>query len=194
MTFHTIGDSHCCYGWHTVPQVMINPIGPKLCFSIARDGIDLSKFTIKQGDTVVFCLGEIDCRCHVHKYINNTTTYETVINEIVARYFVRIREAVERIGKLKVCIYNVVPPVQKFNEEQNPEYPHLGTDEERKTYVLYFNKKLKEKCREYGYVFFDIYDKYTDSNGFLKRELSDGRIHIANGIHIRNFINQNRLR
>ena len=47
-----------------------------------------------------------------------------------------------------MCVYNVVPPVQKHNTHENLEYPYLGTDEERKKYVLYFNKKLKQKCIE----------------------------------------------
>ena len=69
----------------------------------------------------------------------------------------------------------------------------MGTDEERKSYVLYFNEKIKEKCIEKGYVFFNIYDKYEDENGFLKKELSDGNVHIKDGSHITNFINEKKL-
>ena len=44
--------------------------------------------------------------------------------------------------KLKnICVYNFVPPIQKYNTAENPEYPYLGTDEERKHYALYFNLK-----------------------------------------------------
>ena len=76
---------------------------------------------------------------------------------------------------------------------ENSYYPYLGTDEERKQYVLYFNKKLKEKCIENNYIFFDIYNNYTDENGFLRKNLSDGNVHIAKGIHISNFIKENNL-
>ena len=94
--------------------------------------------------------------------------------------------------KLKnVCVYNVVPPIQKHNKVENPEYPYLGTDEERKQYVLYFNKKLKEKCIEYNYIFFDVYEKYIDENGFLRKDLSDDSVHIRDGSHILSFINEN---
>ena len=96
--------------------------------------------------------------------------------------------------KLKnVCVYNVVPPIQKYNTGENPQYPYLGTDEERKNYVLYFNKKLKEKCSEKNMVFFDVYDKYIDENGFLRKDLSDDIVHIKNGIHIANFIKKHDL-
>ena len=76
---------------------------------------------------------------------------------------------------------------------ENPEYPYLGSDEERKNYVLYFNKKIREKCIEKNYIFFDIYDKYIDENGFLRKDLSDGNVHIGNGVYINNFINDNNL-
>ena len=69
----------------------------------------------------------------------------------------------------------------------------MGTDEERKSYVLYFNEKIREKCIEKGYIFFDIYDKYTDENGFLRKELSDGNVHIRDGTYISKFITENKL-
>jgi hypothetical protein len=33
----------------------------------------------------------------------------------------------------------------------------LGTDEERKKYTLYFNKKIKEKCIEKEYIYILIF-------------------------------------
>jgi hypothetical protein len=69
----------------------------------------------------------------------------------------------------------------------------LGTDEERRQYVLYFNEKLREKCIERGYIFFDIYNNYIDKNGFLSKYLSDGNVHIENGIYISKFIKENNL-
>jgi hypothetical protein len=91
--------------------------------------------------------------------------------------------------KLKhVCIYNVLPTVNKYNTAENPQYPYLGSDEERKSYVLYMNQKLKEKCIENGYIFFDIYNEYIDSNGYLRKDMSDDNVHIKNGVYIDNFI------
>ena len=142
-----------------------------------------------------FCLGEIDCRCHIHKHITETTTYQDIINNIVDNYFeaIELNVYISQIKLKNVCVYNVVPPIQKYNTWECPEYPYLGTDEERKRYVLYFNKKLKEKCIEKGYIFFDIYNNYIDKNGFLRKDLSDGNVHIGNGIYISNFIKENNL-
>jgi len=195
MSIHTIGDSHSGYGWNGIIQHNLNAL---LCYSFGKDKLnrcDIRNFNIKDGDTIIFCLGEIDCRCHVHKHITETTTYQDIINNIVDNYFeaIELNISISQIKLKNICVYNVVPPIQKYNTVENPKYPFLGTDEERKQYVLYFNKKLKEKCIEKKYIFFDIYNKYIDENGYLKKNLSDGNVHIHNGIYIRNFIKENNL-
>ena len=77
------------------------------------------------------------------------------------------------------------------NTAENPRFPYLGTDNERKMYVLYFNEKLKQKCIEYNFLFFDIYNNYIDSNGFLNKSLSDGNVHIRDGVYLKEFIEHN---
>ena len=196
MSIHTIGDSHSHNGWS---GIINHHLGPLLCYSFGKEQLNrcnINNFSIKDGDTVIFCLGEIDCRCHIHKHINKINTYQDIINNIIDNYFEAIKLNIINLQiKLKnICVYNVVPPVQKYNTIENLEYPYLGSDEERKNYVLYFNKKLKEKCIKNNYIFFDIYDKYTDENGFLKKDLSDGNVHIRDGIYITNFINKNNIK
>ena len=191
MSIHTIGDSHSGNGW---TGIIHHYLGPVLCYSFGKEKLnrcDIRNFNIKDGDTIVFCLGEIDCRCHIHKHITETTTYQDIINNIVDNYFeaIELNVSISQIKLKNVCVYNVVPPIQKYNTLENPDYPYLGTDEERKQYVLYFNQKLKEKCIEKKYIFFDIYNNYIDENGFLRKDLSDGNVHIGNAIYISEFIN-----
>lgn len=197
MSIHTIGDSHSDNGWSGVVK---HHLGPVLCYSFGKEKLnrcDIRNFNIQDGDTIIFCLGEIDCRCHVHKHVTNASTYQDIIHNIVDRYFeaIELNVSIAQIKLKNVCVYNVVPPIQKHNTHENPEYPYLGSDEERKQYVLYFNEKLKEKCREKKYIFFDIYNHYTDENGFLSKELSDGNVHISNGkgMYISNFMNEHLL-
>jgi len=192
MSIHTIGDSHCMAGWE---GVITHHIGALLCYSFGiqkLDRIDIRLFNINDGDTIIFCLGEIDCRCQIHKHITDLLKYETIIDNIIYNYFEAINLNLTNSNiKLKnICIFNVVPPVQKYNCYENPSYPFLGTDEERKSYVLYFNKKLKEECIKKNYIFFDVYDNYCDENGYLIKNLSDDNVHIKNGIYITNFINK----
>jgi hypothetical protein len=192
MSIHTIGDSHSGFGWSGIIQ---HHLGPLLCFSFGKDKLnrcDIRNFNIKDGDTIIFCLGEIDCRCHINKHVTDTLTYENIIDNIVENYFdaIELNIITSQIKLKNVCVYNVVPPIEKYNTLENSQFPYLGTDEERKQYTLYFNKKIKEKCFEKKYIFFDIYNNYIDKNGFLRKDLSDGNVHIANGVYIGNFINE----
>lgn len=195
MSIHTIGDSHSYNGWTGITH---HHIGPLLCYSFGKEKMnrcDIRNFDIKDGDTIIFCFGEIDCRCHIHKHVTDTTTYQSIINNIVHNYFeaIELNVTISQLNMKNVCVYNVVPPIQKHNTLENPDYPYLGTDEQRKQYVLYFNEKLKEKCVEKKYVFFDVYNHYIDDNGFLKKELSDGNVHIRNGMYISQFIKENNI-
>jgi hypothetical protein len=190
---HTLGDSHSYNGWSGIVNHYLDS---RLCYSFGRDQLqfcDLRNFDIVDGDTIIFCLGEIDCRCNIHKHIQ-TNSYETVINNIIEKYFEAIQLNITTSQlKLKTCVYNVPPPSQKHTTIENPERPYLGTDEERKKYTLYFNKKIKEKCVEYNYLFFDVYHHYTDEHGFLNKELSDGNVHIKDGKYITQFMVEHNL-
>jgi hypothetical protein len=196
MTIHTIGDSHASLGGSK--EIIKHHLGEGLCYSFGikkLDRCDIRNFDFKDGDTIIFSLGEIDCRCHVHKHITRSKTYQDVIDDIVNNYIeaIELNISVSKINFRNVSVYNVVPPIQRWNTWENSEFPYLGTDEERKQYVLYFNKKLKERCNEKKYIFFDIYNNYTDENGFLRKDLSDGNVHIANEIYINKFIKDNNL-
>jgi hypothetical protein len=190
MALHTVGDSHSYAGWPS--ETITHYLGAPLCYTFGKEVLnkcDIRDFDLKEGDTLVFCFGEIDCRCHVHKHINEHTTYESIIDEIIDSYINAVNVNLITVQtKIKVCLYNVIPPIRKLDMEENPEFPFLGTDEERKKYILYFNKTLKTRCEENGFIFFDIYDNYLDDEGFLRRDMGDGNVHIADGIHLSNFI------
>lgn len=190
MTIHTVGDSHCYAGW---TGVISHHLGPVLCYSFGKEPLercDLRKYDLKEGDTIVFCFGEIDCRCHIQKHVTETVSYQEIIDQIVRHYFEAIETTVKasQVQLKKVCVYNVVPPVQKGNTAANHQYPYLGTDEERRNYTLYINQLLKEKCKEANYLFIDIYDSYKDESGFLRKDLSDGNVHIKVGTFLADFL------
>ena len=98
MKIHTIGDSHSVHPWNKIDNIIIHHQGPKLCYSIGRDGINLTNLNIKENDLLIFCFGEIDCRCHIIKYITETKTYKDIIDEIVNNYFIAIHKAVSELN------------------------------------------------------------------------------------------------
>ena len=192
-TIHTFGDSHCKHGWQMMNGVVAHHVGPVLCHTF---GTDLSRFTLRDhefrhGDTIVFSFGEIDCRCHVYKQSTEIRPYTQVIDSLVHNYFKSIQIRTAGIPFYRICVYNIVPPVRKDTFEDT-DYPCRGTDDERKMYVQYFNKKLKEYCIQYEYMFIDVYDDFADADGFLQTDLSDGTVHIDRKEPLVNFI-QDRL-
>jgi hypothetical protein len=198
MSIHTFGDSHASNihsGWKDCKNVIAHHLGGVLCFSFGKETLkrcDIRNYNLKDGDTIIFCFGEIDCRNHIHKHITNKNNYKMIIQSIISNYLAAIKLNLKICStKIKnVCIYNVIPPIRYREEPPNHPFPYLGSDEERKQYVLYFNSLLKNACIENNFIYFDIYDKCSDSEGFLNKELSDGNCHLKDGIHMNEFINK----
>jgi hypothetical protein len=193
--FHTFGDSHCREGWNKIfingqQLSRIHWIGPLLCYSFGKDkllriNIADTKYNVKENDYVCFSVGEIDCRCHIHKHINNNS-YQDIIDKIVENYSIAIEENIKQFTLLNVCIFSITPTKKMNGIIDNSEYGYKGSDIERRNYTEYFNKCLKNMCNKYNYIFIDVYDKYQ-LDGYLNSEFSDkDNIHINNPIHIIN--------
>lgn len=212
MQVHTIGDSHSIAGWESISNIFIHHLGPILAYSFGRDGLSRNNIknsigcmndtvsasrvfsNINENDIVIFCFGEIDCRGHVHKHITPDKSYKVVIDEIITKYFESIDANVRQFNKLHVCVYNVVPSIEKEKtaielQQKHPEWPFLGTNEERCSYVHYFNMRAGEECAKRNYTFIDLFDKYADENGFLNGALSDGLTHIKSTEPLMEFMN-----
>ena len=216
MKIHTFGDSHSYFAWKDIlPKglkrlifkyrrfcnsnefidIRTHRLGPVLCYSFGRDvfskcDISLKKYKVLDGDIVVFAFGEIDCRCHINKYDSNS--YVSLIDQIVKNYIIAIKRNVQKCNaKLHaVCIFNIPPPASRDKTNENPNYPFLGDDETRKSYHLYFNTKLLEEAKNNGYKFIDVYEQYSDNNGYLSEKYSDGKVHIKNPYYIKEYFHE----
>lgn len=195
---HTIGDSHAKIPWEKIPSVKVHYLRAILAFSAGRDGlkrVNISNIGLKPNDSIIFCFGEIDCRGHIHKHLTEDNTYQKQIDLIVKKYFDTIKLNKDLIKfDINIAVNNVVPAYEtQTGQRHHPQFPFLGSNEDRKTYVKYFNSQLKKYCDLNNYLFIDVYDKYTDSKGFLNKSLSDGDIHIGNTKHLFNFLKENFL-
>ena len=188
---HTIGDSHgggvtgLLGAFDQVGGVTHHHLGPRLMHSVGRDGLDLRAHGIADGDTVICCFGEIDCRCHIHKF---GPDYRRIIAATVDRYVQALLVNLHRLPHLRLCLYNVPPPIRKAGKLESPEYPYLGSDAERLAYVTCMNELLAEQCERHGLVFVDVAREYADDQGFLRDSQSDGNVHIADPVPLRRFL------
>lgn len=205
MKIHTFGDSHSNTGWKYLPptyNIKRHHLGPKLAYTLGREKtslLNLNNYVISRDDVIVFCFGEIDCRCHVHKHITPDITYIYVIKNIIDSYIDAVCEIVDqsKIKPKRTCVYNVVPPVnpeERIKFSRSKIFPFIGSDHERKQYTTCFNSLLKQKCKIHDFVFIDVYDDYADSQGFLNTKLSDkSGVHIGDPCHLKKFIDTNIL-
>lgn len=185
-TIHTVGDSHSLFGWKDLKKVpvKINHLGPRLMYTFGTSAgsiVDESIIrTLSLHDLLVFCFGEIDCRCHIHKHVSSEVSYHTIIEQIVDSYIAGILNLRTKysLEAIKIAAYSVVPPIRRIHGVENTSFPFLGNDTDRLNYQQYMNMILRKKCIDNNVIFFDVTGYYADSEGFLIKELSDNICHI----------------
>jgi hypothetical protein len=144
-------------------------------------------------DTVVFSFGEVDCRAHIGKQIALGRTENEVIDTLTKDYMntiraiARCRVSVVTVIPPRVIVVAVIPPTARKDYEANylnGGFPFVSSDEERVRYTKSVNARLYELCRQSNFIFFDPYEPYTRDDGCLRRELSDGNVHIGDTTHV----------
>jgi hypothetical protein len=134
---------------------------------------NITKFDVRPGDWICFSFGEIDCKCHVNRYITSDTTFEQVIQKLVDTYMAGIALNTAQVPGVHVAVFMIPPEVPLVQE------PHFaGTPEERAANTRYMNQLLKCACASHGYVFIDAYDHYVTEDGFMNMSLSDNICHL----------------
>lgn len=186
------GDSHAFFSFKNLQlyhrNLRCNSI---TMFRIGRDNIiiNYNKNIIRKDDIIILSYGEVDCRCHIQRQINLGKTEDDVINELVSNYFTTIKNNITQ-ENVKVIIVGIIPPMNKsesevlnepeLNEEILSQFPVRGKNEDRVRYVNKVNKLLEELSNNNNYIYFNPYSYYTNTDGTLKQELSDGGVHLGN--------------
>ena len=184
--FHTFGDSHAREPWNKIPStynIKINHIGALLCHSFGKEvlkriNISDPKYNVRNGDYVCFSLGEIDCRCHVHKHIHKKN-YKDIIKELIENYMKAININKNLFKNINICVLSLPPIINKNLCGENKSFPFLGTNEQRRAYICFFNEELKNKCLQNNFIFLNIYKYYLNNNKFIKKELRGKNVHIG---------------
>jgi hypothetical protein len=193
---HIFGDSHAelnfknlnfPYELHLYTGVTMHRIG--------RDGLEnigFNNHAYNDNDIIIFQFGEVDHRSHIGQQILKNRELNEIIESLVSNYINTIKNNTSKYNFSKVIVSCSPPPTCMFfyknNDNNNQDFPFTGTNEERVIYATILNSKLKEKCNENRFIYFDYYNYYTDENGLLKQELSDKSVHIKNNSKILELI------
>jgi hypothetical protein len=186
-TIYPVGDSHAWHGWLKIPEAEPYTVGPMTVHHFGTQKPILTE-KIPMDAIVVFCWGEIDCRCHIFKH----PPFLDTINTLVKNYQDAIRLNVIGRDPSNIWVYNIVPPPRKEQAySENPNYPFLGSNEERLFFVNRMNDGIRKFCFMEGYKFVNTYAGYCDDFGFMIMEKSDGHVHIADLQPLRSWIDAN---
>lgn len=181
----SFGDSH---SFNTFRSLSDDAIAKKqspglTMHKVGRDGLHYHNY-MNNRDTIIYCCGEIDVRCHIKKQILLNREKEEIINTLAKNYVNAIlnRDKKDKHKKINITriIMSVVPPCIFKTIKDNPDYPCIGTDEERAEYTLLLNKELEDLCAINNIMFFNIYPFYADQNGSMRTDMSKDGVHISN--------------
>lgn len=196
MIFAT-GDSHAHHSFLDIEGVTVFPpygFQSVTMHKVGRDKLeflDLKQAGIPSDSTVIFLFGEVDCRCHVKRQIEEKgRTMEEVIDTLVDNYVDCIRKNQILLPQLTIILASVVPPVRRLEYEAlngplNNGFPFVGTDAERSAFTRYMNNRLAQHAKANDWTFLDIHSEYADVDGMFRYELSDKCVHVGNRAGVR---------
>ncbi len=191
-TVYVFGDSHAYFNFRWPDQVShLSYLGHEITFNtvpctsrtmhrIGRDGLralNIANEGVRNGDIAIFCFGEVDCRCHIgRQVIEKKRALDEIIQTLVNNYIKTILINKSRYTQLNCAVLSVIPPC---DQGFNPQFPWYGLLSERVQITKQLNQALKQSCDQASLLFIDSYHLYSDQDGVLKSELSDGCVHLG---------------
>lgn len=194
---YAVGDSHCQATFKGIPGVTSVWLGPITMKRVGYPEDDsIRGFSPSPGDRVIFCFGEIDCRCHIKNLLAvKTRTLEGVLAKIVDPYVQKVESIAQALPGVHAAVMSVVPAVslgrmtpQRRELFVHNEFPVVGEDDERSLYALEMNTRLRSLLEGKSVTYLDIYSRYVDSTGVFTDGLSDGGVHVGNTGPVREFL------
>lgn len=134
---YIFGDSHANANMYDfdLPHTYLHQVAITM-HRIGRDNniINFDESYNREGNTFILFYGEIDCRCHIHKQLQQGRKLEDIVEELVSNYFKTISNNITKYKQ--IIIGSVTPPVCKLFHESKfgvitHEFPILGSNEER---------------------------------------------------------------
>ena len=176
MKLMTLGDSHSLFNFAGVAEARIYWRGPVTMHRAARDGIASlvpKNCRPTSSDILILSLGEIDSRVHIPRVVksNGTTSIEEV-NALCDRFKIALNIFRKRCPA-RIALSCLVP----FNPEYlcYEYYPDADTclsDAKR------VRHQMNARMSEMGIPFIDFQASYSNADGSVRKEFSDGNVHI----------------
>jgi hypothetical protein len=196
-TIVSLGDSHCQIVAGESGMVVTH-LGPVTMHRAGRPGemvalIDQWSYQHRKGwtrlrigiagsrDVILLSFGEIDIRCHVGKQLANGRVLDEIIETLVTAYIRRASELGAEHG-CRVAVLGIVPP---SDLPGNESFPVVGTIGDRLLWTHMFNESIRHWSEKNGIHFVAIPSSVANEHGCLRRDLSDGNVHLGGAAAVR---------
>jgi hypothetical protein len=175
---HVVGDSHAKFNFRDAGEFIVHYLGPVTMHRVGRDGRSLVRAVdlhVHDGDTVVWCLGEIDVRCHIVRQAERQNeTVRGIVGRLAESFLHSVQDIQRDASGLQTIVLAVIPPTDQVTNE---EFPTVGSLPERIKVRNLLNEALRRGCLSLGFRFLDPFPRFADSTGALKADMSDGNVH-----------------
>lgn len=193
---HCIGDSHSAvFSGEEImqpiwPEIASNKtiyfksyrIGPATAYQLENKKDILNDIISKNyvdGDSVLFCFGEVDIRAHLLKQMKiQNRKKEDIVKECVDRYF-----SVILSYKKKGINCIVWGPIASWHESRKYDGPSFGNCIERNLVTKEFNQYIERLCIEnnIGFVtiFYDMIDVNYQTNTYYLDNWPGSNMHLS---------------
>lgn len=181
---YVIGDSHTS-SFKETKYFIVKPLGPATAFKLPfRNNQTQSHeklFSIvnkinTRKDIILLVFGEIDCRIHIYnqfKKSNEKRQLSDLINKTVTNYGAVLHKLADM--NVQFIVYGVPPANYQENRYFYTFYADPKTQRDIKKE---FNRKLMNFCYENNYKYIEVFERFSDSEGFILQEYKNDDIHL----------------
>lgn len=189
----TIGDSHAVWSF-AIDGIKYPRVTHSLRIAtpyswtmhrVGRDSIDFTSIGFPKESIMLLSFGWIDINFqHIDKQIELGRAVDEIINTLVNAYINVLVQNRNR-GQTHIGVMNILPPTTDDDKiiftEVLPNGP--SSIEIRAGFTKKMNSVLKQKCSEFNLLYLNLHDAYVNEDGSLKKDLSDGNVHLKTFLH-----------
>jgi len=130
-------------------------------------------------DSLMLCFGEIDARAHLVKQaVLHGLSLRAAVDQLVDHYFRFIDELVQRFG-LAVFVWGPVGTMPDHIDFYNPDYPTVGTEQERNQATVLLHRALAARCETHAHAHY-----VSIAPQLVGPDLRTAAVYYEDGVHL----------
>ena len=185
MPTYVCGDSHVGM-FKGDPRFRVYDLGPATAHnyinpcSASRSCVGLQNVVslMVQGDTLIICAGEIDCRRHLlNAAVESCVPVDRAIGITVHRFMEALDKLNHHGREIQIVVCGIPPPGFQANELHLPNFP---TPQQHAEIYREFHLQMQAACVLNGHGYIDLYTPTVGKDGHMREEftIEKDRVHL----------------